>query len=97
MAFFLTRPKLTVFGIVSEAMDTHMVQFLGFWYRQRGRKWAFLASLKKRLRALHAAGPPVRLFTCPPVHLSTCPPVHLSACPPVHLSACPPAEGYYAF
>ena len=52
MAFFLTRPKLTVFGIVPEAMDTYMVQFLGFWYRQRGQKWAFLASSKKCLRAL---------------------------------------------
>ena len=37
---------MTVFGIVGEAVDTYMVQYLGSWYRQRGRKWSFLASSK---------------------------------------------------
>src|SRR5579885_2844191 len=47
-AIFLTRPKTLDFGLVPEAMDTYMVQFSGFWHLQRGQKWAFLASLKRR-------------------------------------------------
>jgi len=48
--FFLTRPKLTVFGIVNEANDTHMVHFLSSWHRQRGRNVAVLASLKSAIQ-----------------------------------------------
>jgi len=49
VAEFLTRPKLPLFGLVTEAVDTHTVQFWAGWPRCRGRFSLFLASSKSLL------------------------------------------------